>query len=372
MQNTKTKDVLFVAPFDGIPGGIMIWAEHIYNYYQTISQQDITLHKLSIGRTYRVQTGQPVSRIINAIKDYITPIRNYTKILKHRICNVVHISSSASLSLLKDLVMVLIAHRYDVKTVVHFHFGRIPDLKNANNWEWKLLKKVISLSDSVIVMTETSYKVLAECGFKNVAMIPNPLAPKVVSYISNHSNYTRIPNTILFVGHVLKTKGIEELVDACGQFENIKLKIIGYATDDMKIALQRKALDGKRKDTWLELYGELPYNEVLEQMLKCDIFVLPTYTEGFPNVILESMACGCAIITTKVGAIPEILREDYRGKYGILIEPKNTKQLIAAINELLYNETIKQQCRQNVKVRVLEKYSMQIIWNKLSEIWHNL
>lgn len=367
-----TMKVLFVAPFDGVTGGILRWAEHLFNYYQTLDDSDIKMDKFSIGRKYAVNKGQPIKRIINAIKDYGRTIRDYKHCLRNNKYDIAHISTSASLSLLKDMLMIRIAHRCGTKTVIHFHFGRIPELQKQNNWEWKLMKKVISLSDSVIVMTESSHKTLTDCGYSNIHLVPNPLSPAVTDYIRKHPDKDRIPGTILFVGHVIKTKGVEELVDACGHIENVKLKIIGHAADDMKSLLRQKAINCKGDDSWLELTGELPYEQVLDQMQRCDVFVLPTYTEGFPNVILESMACGCAIVTTKVGAIPEMLKEDDSGKYGILIEPANTKELESAIKTMLGDENLKNQCRQNIQRRVFERYSISIIWNKLQKLWYSI
>lgn len=364
--------VLFVAPFDGITGGIMRWAEHIYNYYQGLGDIGAVVEKCSIGRNYVVKADKPIMRIVSAAMDYSHTIRCYWNTLKSGKYDIAHISTSASLSLLKDLLMIKIAHRCGTKTVIHFHFGRIPELQKQNNWEWKLIKKVISMSDSVIVMTENSYKTLTDCGYSNVHLVPNPLSPTVTDYISKHPGKGRIPKTILFVGHVIKTKGVEELVDACSHIENVKLKIIGHATDEMKNLLRQKAANSKIDDSWLELTGELPYEQVLNEMQRCDLFVLPTYTEGFPNVILESMACGCAIVTTKVGAIPEMLKEDNSGKYGILIEPQNTKALVSAIKTLLFDEDLKKQCRRNACRRVNERYSMPIIWSKLLNIWYCL
>lgn len=362
--------VLFVAPFDGVTGGILRWAEHLFNYYQTLDDSDIKMDKFSIGRKYAVNKGQPIKRIINAIKDYGRTIRDYKHCLRNNKYDIAHISTSASLSLLKDMLMIRIAHRCGTKTVIHFHFGRIPELQKQNNWEWKLMKKVISMSDSVIVMTESSHKTLTDCGYSNIHLVPNPLSPAVTDYIRKHPDKDRIPGTILFVGHVIKTKGVEELVDACGHIENVKLKIIGHTTDEMKNLLRQKAINCKGDSSWLELTGELQYEQVLDQMQRCDVFVLPTYTEGFPNVILESMACGCAIVTTKVGAIPEMLEEDDRGKYGILIDPKNTEALESAIKAMLGDENLKNQCRMNAQRRVIERYSMAVVWNSLTNIWY--
>jgi glycosyltransferase involved in cell wall biosynthesis len=66
-------------------------------------------------------------------------------------------------------------------------------------------------------------------------------------------------------------------------------------------------------------------------MQAADLFVLPTYTEGFPNVILEAMAAGKAIISTRVGAIPEMLAVDENESCGLVIAPRDAGALVAAL-----------------------------------------
>ena len=81
------------------------------------------------------------------------------------------------------------------------------------------------------------------------------------------------------------------------------------------------------------------------------------------------MACGCAIVTTPVGAIPQMLEDDKNGKYGVLVEPQNVQQLHDAIEHLLNDEHLKQEMRQNVQRRVNERYNIDVIWNKMLQIW---
>jgi glycosyltransferase involved in cell wall biosynthesis len=119
----------------------------------------------------------------------------------------------------------------------------------------------------------------------------------------------------------------------------------------------------------IEIIGELPYEEIITNMLSCDVFVLPTYTEGFPNVILESMATSCAIVTTNVGAIPEILESDNGQDFGIMVEPRDINSLQKAIEQMLSDEEFKANCRANVARRVIERYSLHTIWLKMLDIW---
>ena len=107
-------------------------------------------------------------------------------------------------------------------------------------------------------------------------------------------------------------------------------------------------------------------------MCQCDIFVLPTYTEGFPNVILESMACGCAIVTTPVGAIPEMLEEENGKHYGLMVEPRNVEQLKSSIEKMLSDIDYKNECRTNVQQRVNERYNIDSVWRQMVDVWRGL
>lgn len=358
--------VLLVAPFGGVTGGIARWTEHILDYYKKVGKNDCNLDLLSIGRSSFVNINSSVCfRIISALKDYPLIIRNFRSRLHANTYNVMHLTSSASLSLIKDLYMLHTAKRKGIKTIIHFHFGRIPELAKKNNWEWKVLCKVIQKATKVIVIDQQSYNSLVANGFNNIALLPNPIAPEVINIVSKNNHTERVSRSILFVGHCTKTKGVEELVTACKQIPNITLRMIGTIQENMRIKLEAMAENGK----WLELKGEMPYEQVICEMQACDIFVLPTYTEGFPNVILESMACGCAIVTTPVGAIPQMLENDENGKYGMLVEPRNVQQLHDTIEHLLDNEQLKQEMRQNVQCRVNERYNIDVIWNKMLQIW---
>ena len=361
--------ILLASPYGGIPGGISRWTGHIVDYYNRHGKSDCDLKIFPMQRSVFVNINSSMLyRLRWAVKDYSKLISLFRKEITSNHYDILHLTSSASISLLKDFIMLRMARRRGIKTIIHFRFGRIPELIEKNNWEWKLLKIVVKLADKVIVIDKASYNTLIKTGFNNVVLLPNPVAPAVLNIVASNSSIKREQGVVLFVGHVVKTKGIFELIEACKQIPNIKLRIVGHIETETRLKIEDVSNNAK----WIEIIGEEPYDEVIKEMLRCDIFVLPTYTEGFPNVILESMACGCAIVASSVGAIPEMLEDENDKKCGLQVAPQDVIGLCSAVKSLLYDDAMKAEFRLNATNRVNEKYNMLSIWKQLCLIWSNV
>lgn len=372
MKTFKKKKILLVAPYGGVPGGISRWTSHIVDFYSGLDNPEVQIDLMSTSRKKFINIGMStIYRIWHGIKDYREILKNYNTKLRQKSYDLVHLTSSGSLGLYKDLYILSKAKKSGAKCVVHFHFGRIPELFRKNNHEWKMILKVCRICDCIIVLDKDSYNTLKQVGFSNVKILPNPVAPRIEDIVNEVPKIV-IPNTILFVGHVVPTKGVFELIEAFSALDdNLKLKLVGHITPDMRRILSAKLSPEVSKR--VEICGEKPYDEVIKDMLSCDIFVLPTYTEGFPNVILEAMATGCAIVTTPVGAIPQILEHgDNDQEYGVFIEPKKAKQLRDAIVSLIYDDEYKEAMRNRVQKRVVERYNISSVWEQLVRIWNSI
>lgn len=366
MQKRNKIKVLLCSPYGKKVGGIQRWTGHILNYYNK-HETNVELKQFYPNKGGAYQNTSFLARLYLGIKSYLPFLADLQKELKTNQYDVVHFASSASLSLVRDIISLKIARRRGVKTIVHFHFGRIPELYEKQNWEQKLLHCVINLTDKTVVIDQASYYILNKQGYNNIELLPNPLTPQVAEIIKINSNIEKKDRKIVFAGHVVRTKGVFELVEACKGIENIKLKMIGYVTDDIKGKIKEEA--GEDNESWLEIAGEQSFENTIKEMLSAAVFVLPTYTEGFPNVIIESMACGCPIVTTCVGAIPEMLDIKNGNNHGICVEPKNVKALKESIQIMLNNREYALECGKNAQRRVNELYSMSKVWNQLEVIW---
>ena len=369
MENRPIR-VLLCSP-RGNTGGITRWTNHVMNYYNSIQSDEIQLNWCYASKSKKdILTGTNfIIRIYFGIVNYFPFIKRLRKEVKYNKYDVVHFCSSASISLLRDIVTLKICHKRDVKTIIHFRFGRIPQVYQTQNWERRLLDRIIRLADKVIVIDKCSYTTLINCGYDNVLLLPNPLTPQINNIVDKVGVVERRERTILFAGHVLPSKGIFELIEACKDIPNIELKILGICTDEMRVKILELA--GPYAEKWLEIKGDQPFDIVIEEMLYTELFVLPTYTEGFPNVILESMACGCSIITTPVGAIPEMLAIDTESPCGICVEARKVEQLKLAIESLLSNSQFAAELGRRAKERVNKEYSMNAIWKQMCAIWYN-
>ena len=367
MQGNKIK-VLLCAPYKTYLGGISKWTDHIVKYYQSNNENDLWMDIFSLESGKKVYADTPLIKRILCGFAYIPLLINYRRKIYSEKYDVVHITSSASLSLIKDILMLKITRKNQTKSILHFRFGRIPELYKKNNWEKKLLDKTIRMADEIIVIDQSSFNTLINQGYKNIKLLPNPLGPDVEEIIRN-SSIKREKNKIVFAGHVVPTKGVFELVQACKDITDIEVHILGAVTAEMKSRLYEAAGNNK---TWLKITGEQNYETVIKEMLSANIFVLPTYTEGFPNVILESMACGCPIVASAVGAIPEMLNIDGDEPAGICIEPKNIEQLKSAIIKMLNDDKLASTYGSNAKKRVNVIYSMPSVWKQMTDIWKSV
>ncbi len=362
--------VLLCTPWDiSHGGGISRWAHHIAQHYEDNLSSELQIDICPMDRSiYLDEVASSIKRGYCGVKDYYAISKEIINKVKATSYDIVHLASSASISLVKDIYILWQLKRLGIKTVIHFHFGRIPQLFEQKNWEYRLMKTVLKLATKVVVLDKMSYDTLAVAGYNNIDKLPNPLSPQISKIIEDNKNAEQVQGKILFVGHLYKTKGVFELVEACASIPDISLTLVGQYEEVVKNELQAIA-DKKKVTEWVCFTGNLPMEQVIKEMKSCDVFVLPTYTEGFPNVIIESMACGCAIVTTPVGAIPEMLEEENGKQYGVLVPPQNAQALKEGIEAMLNDEQLKTECRKNVVQRVNERYNIDAVWTQIVAIW---
>lgn len=284
------------------------------------------------------------------------------KLVRKRKVDVVHMTTSGGLGFFRDILLLRYLNRKRIPSVYHIHFGRTVLYREKNGWEWKKLLQAVKYANQVITIDKPTYEILSAF-HDGVSYINNPI--DTATYSKYHLDTMK---KITYVGWIIKTKGIEELLLAFSAFnqENNQeyfLELIGPGSDTYINELKREFPCEK-----VEFVGELEHEQAMERLAMAEIFVLPSYTEGFPNVILEAMALKKPIIATNVGAIPEMLGNNG----GILIEKQNVDQLITALKCFVENEEYRISCGNNAYKKVKEEYDIANTFRKYKMLWRKL
>lgn len=139
-----------------------------------------------------------------------------------------------------------------------------------------------------------------------------------VGYIGTLSVAKGVPNFIEAIPRVLEEKNkLEFLIGGSGQLQG-----------EIEAYLENQGLNCKVK-----LLGWIPHDELPKYLNDLKLLVLPSYTEGLPNIILEAMACGTPVLATAAGAIPDIIKD---GESGFIMEDNSpeciARNIIRALN----------------------------------------
>jgi len=137
---------------------------------------------------------------------------------------------------------------------------------------------------------------------------------------------------ILFVGHLNAAKGVRELFHAVSQIRDtlpgLKLVMVGDGGIQNELPGLAASLG---IDSLVHFAGKAKAPEIARWLAAADVFTLPSYAEGCPNVVIEALACGRPVVATTVGAIPDLVQDST----GILIPPRDAASLAEALKRAL-------------------------------------
>jgi len=140
---------------------------------------------------------------------------------------------------------------------------------------------------------------------------------------------------IVFVGRITRQKGVPVLLKAAGDLDmDAQLVLCAGQPDTAELGDEvTRLVNDLRRDrhgvTWLQ--GMLDRREVIQLLSHATAFVCPSLYEPLGIVNLEAMACGTAVVASKIGGIPEVVADD---ETGLLVPPDDPYSLAKALNEL--------------------------------------
>ena len=175
--------------------------------------------------------------------------------------------------------------------------------------------------------------------------------------------------TFCFVGRIVSDKGINELVAAFDELHEkypaTRLLLVGTLEDSDP--LKQETLVAINNNKAIEFAGW--QTDIRPYLAASDIFVFPSYREGFPNVVLQAGAMGLPAIVTDINGSNEIIKE---GVNGTIIEPRDKEQLKNAMERVLTDEKLRKKFASNARAVIASRYEQKKMWEALRAIYRSL
>lgn len=341
---------------------------------------------LTIGCEYRHPKGG-VAQVMHNYEQYVFPVfkcvvnsggtNKLQKLFKavtgwcnmaYKLCTdrrikIVHIHTASYNSFKRSAYFVQLAKAFGKKVVLHIHGGGFKEYyATAPKW----ITSVLNRSDTIIVLSE-SWKDFFQriTAGPKIRIVENIVArPSGGSHLWNDDKCH-----LLFLGKVCKEKGIFDLLDVLrvhkAEFKNkVVLHIGGGGAIDQLI----------KKISAYGLIDIAVYEGFVSGIRKIDLlysssaFILPSYTEGLPVSILESMSFGKPVLSTPIGGIPEVVKH---GENGLLFQPGDKDTMYFAIARLQDDANLRKSMGEK-SASIIEPYFPENVGQKLEKIYREL
>lgn len=176
--------------------------------------------------------------------------------------------------------------------------------------------------------------------------------------------------TFCFVGRIVGDKGINELVEAflklVGEFPACRLILVGDFEEklDPVMPVVRQIIFENEQIVFAGWQDDIrPY------LAASDVFVFPSYREGFPNVVLQAGAMGLPCIVTDINGSNEIVHDRVNG---LIIPPRDKDALWKAMKIMVTDETIRRKMGDRARNIIINRYDRHLIWDEIQRVYAEL
>lgn len=211
---------------------------------------------------------------------------------------------------------------------------------HKNHFKSWIKKRTLNLADKITVETKAEFKVLNNnlgIDKNKIIFLNNPVnfktfheIPKVVAAKKLCKDPSK--KYIVYIGRLDKKKGIQHILKILPYitkiYPDVFFLIVGQGPFEKEL---KKIVYTKKLGKHVSFEGWVFHDSLNLYYNLADIFVLPSYTEGYPNVLQEAVTCNKVCIGTDVGGIPDILSDGV----GLLVPPKNEVELFKSVKKVL-------------------------------------
>jgi teichuronic acid biosynthesis glycosyltransferase TuaC len=247
------------------------------------------------------------------------------------------------------LVGLRVARALNVPSVLTLHGSDINTLPEESRRSRQCVQKVLRQTDAVIAVSQALAERAARLGRR----------PEVIPIGIDLSRFERGPakrearkllglptdaRIVLYVGNLVIQKGIREFVSAVDRYPDEK--VFGVLVGDGPLRTEM-AVNGRCR-----MVGVEPNERIAVYMSAADVFLLPSYSEGMPTVLVEAGAAGLPVVATAAGGIPELLNE---GR-GVVVAPRSVEETLRGLTVVFGDSVAASQRASRLREHVYCRY----------------
>jgi len=279
----------------------------------------------------------------------------------------VHVQTASRGSFWRKSVVCFMARAAGRPYIVHLHGGGFTRFyeKESGPLARRFIRSTLAHASLVIALSEEwRQRLLQICPTANVEILHNAVAiPDTTGLQRPHTE----EQTLLFLGHLLRDKGVFDLVRAftllAGRFPRLRLVLggVGDIESIQRIAAQSGLQERVLCPGWLD-----PQHKSAA-FAAATLFILPSYAEGMPMALLEAMSWGLPVVVTPVGGIPQLVTHEVNG---LVVAPGDIEGLSAASARLLENRSLRERLGAAARTTVETGFSLDEALARLSGIYN--
>lgn len=280
--------------------------------------------------------GTTAQKFVLALRTFI---RYVCLLLRGRVL-LVHVHSASDASFWRKAAFIMTAFVANRPVIFHLHGGGFMEFytHRCGPRRRAMVRFILDRSAEIIVLSEVWRRRISEITRNpNIQVIASPVEARDLLEI-DRSN--RSHDVLLFMGRLEPAKGIYDLIDAMAAIRRnhpaLRLCLAGEGNREEFIRYAR----AREVDLVLDFTGWLTGAAKIRAWSRASVYVLPSYIEGLPMSILEAMAAGLPVVASKVGGIPDVVKD---GVNGLLVSAGDVPGLAAALDRVLSDPALRTQ-----------------------------
>lgn len=343
----KKKKICMIVQDKLVKGGI---ASVISSYYES-ELEDI--YDMTFVESYK--DGGKFQKLFKGIEGYCS----FIKVLLVNRPELVHIHSSFGPSFYRKLPFIYLSRLFRVPIINHIHGADFDSFYcKASKLKKRLVKKIYCKCDYLIALSQEWKDRLSK-------IVPEEKVVIIENYSVLHDkafNYRlarTCTNNVLFLGELGKRKGCYDIPaivkHVCRSIPDAMFYLCGEGTNEDEKAIKKLCVDAGVIDH-VVFPGWVRGTDKDAMLQKADVFFLPSYNEGMPMSILDSMGYGLPVVSTNVGGIPKIVQNNING---YCCTPGDVESLAHAIITILKDSDVQKSMSINSYEIIRKKYSLE-------------